>query len=364
MRDLLVGHVLDQLRGFGIAAEEFLAHVGATARLERLVIAVDAFVHQLNEAPGCIFREQGIPVAAPDAFNNVPAGAAEQAFQFLNDLAVAANRTVESLQIAVDDEDQVVELFAHCDADRAGRFGLVHLAVAQVGPHLPGSRRDQPAVLEVAHEARLVNRVNGRNSHGYRGKLPEILHQPRVGIRGKSRPFTQFVAEVMELLLGQAAFKECAGIDAGRCMALKIDQVAGLVAVTAVEEMIEAHFEQGGQRGIGRDVAADAVIVLVLVGHHRHGVPAGQAFDAPLEGAIAGVGNLAIRGNGVDVVGGGADGNFHAVIAGAFHQLIEKEVDPVGSRFFSNLVESLEPFRSFSRVEIGRAFGELLVHGG
>ena len=33
-------------------------------------------------------------------------------FEFLDDLAVAAHRAVEPLQVAVDDEDQVVELLA------------------------------------------------------------------------------------------------------------------------------------------------------------------------------------------------------------------------------------------------------------
>ena len=66
--------------------------------------------------------------------DHVPAGAAEDRFQFLNDLAVAAHRTVETLQVAVDDEDQVVEPFARGQRDRAERFGFVHLAVAQEGP--------------------------------------------------------------------------------------------------------------------------------------------------------------------------------------------------------------------------------------
>ena len=49
---------------------------------------------------------------APDQLDDVPAGAAEGGFQFVDDLSVAAYWTIQTLKIAVDDEDQVVELFA------------------------------------------------------------------------------------------------------------------------------------------------------------------------------------------------------------------------------------------------------------
>jgi hypothetical protein len=62
--------------------------------------------------PLAVLGQQRIPVAAPEHLDDVPAGAAEGGFQFLDDLAVAAHRAVEALQVAVDDEDQVVELLA------------------------------------------------------------------------------------------------------------------------------------------------------------------------------------------------------------------------------------------------------------
>ena len=95
-----------------------------------------------------IRRQQRIPVAAPDHLDDVPAGAAEDRLELLDDLAVAAHRTVETLQVAVDDEDQVVELFARRQADGAERFGLVGFAVAEKRPDLrrrtASSGRDLP----------------------------------------------------------------------------------------------------------------------------------------------------------------------------------------------------------------------------
>ena len=110
--DFLIGHARDHLEQLRILAEKLLAHVCAVAGLERLVFAVDAFLHALAQQSEFVAREQRIPVAAPDDFDDVPSRAAEVGLEFLDDLAVAAHRTVEPLQVAVYDEDQVVELFA------------------------------------------------------------------------------------------------------------------------------------------------------------------------------------------------------------------------------------------------------------
>ena len=42
-------------------------------------------------------------------------------FQFRDDLPVAADRAVQPLQVAVDDEDEVVQLLARGQRDRAER---------------------------------------------------------------------------------------------------------------------------------------------------------------------------------------------------------------------------------------------------
>ena len=120
----------------GVLAEEMLARVGAALGLEVLVLAVDALLHQPAQQALVVAREQRIPARAPDDLDDVPAGAEERGFELLDDLAVAAHRTVEALQVAVDDEDQVVELLAHRHRDRAHRLGLVHLAVAEEAPDL------------------------------------------------------------------------------------------------------------------------------------------------------------------------------------------------------------------------------------
>ena len=114
---------------------------------------------------------------------HVPAGAAEDGFQLLNDLAVAADRTVEPLQVAVDDEDQVVELLARRERDRAERFRLVGLAVADERPDLGVRPVLQAAIFQVAHEARLIDRTDRAEPHRHRREFPEVGHQPGMRIR-------------------------------------------------------------------------------------------------------------------------------------------------------------------------------------
>ncbi|KAG1450992.1 hypothetical protein G6F57_016270 [Rhizopus arrhizus] len=107
--DVVVAHVRDQVQQFGIAAEEVLAHIRAVLRLEGLVVAIHAFHHALAQQAAMVAGQEVVPATAPDQLDHVPAGRAEGAFQLLDDLAVAAYRTVQALQVAVDHEHEVVQ---------------------------------------------------------------------------------------------------------------------------------------------------------------------------------------------------------------------------------------------------------------
>src|SRR4029077_3745507 len=114
-----------------------------------------------------------------------PARAAERRLELLNNLPISAYRPVEALQIAIDDKNQVVELFARSQRDRSQRFRLVRLAVTEERPYFRVRDRLHAAILEITIEARLINRHQRAQAHRNRRKLPEIRHQPRMRIRGK-----------------------------------------------------------------------------------------------------------------------------------------------------------------------------------
>src|SRR3546814_1835997 len=115
-------------------------------------------------------------------FRSVPAGATEVAFQLLDDLAVAAHRAVQALQVAVDGEHQVVQALAAGDGNRAQALGLVGLAVAEEAPDLAVGLGHQAAAFQVLEVARLVDRGDRAPAHAYRGRLPVLGHQPRMRV--------------------------------------------------------------------------------------------------------------------------------------------------------------------------------------
>ncbi|CSB81920.1 Uncharacterised protein [Vibrio cholerae] len=55
--DLIVSHVSNQCCSLWVLTEEVLTNVSAIFRFERLVVAVDGFVHQLQQFTCGIFRQ-------------------------------------------------------------------------------------------------------------------------------------------------------------------------------------------------------------------------------------------------------------------------------------------------------------------
>src|SRR5215472_5887688 len=101
-----VGDWLDQFQQPRIMTEEALPHVGAGLNYQLLVLAIHELAHALDQQAFGVAFENGIPLTTPEDLDDIPTGAAENGFELLNDLTVAANRTVKALQVAVDDENQ------------------------------------------------------------------------------------------------------------------------------------------------------------------------------------------------------------------------------------------------------------------
>ncbi len=362
--ELVVAEVLDHVEQPRIDAPEVLAEVRARLNRVLLILAVDDFAHPLDEQAVAILGEHRIPLAAPEDLDDIPARAAERGFELLNDLAVAAHRTVEPLQVAVDDEDQVVELFARRQRDGAERLGFVGFAVAEERPDLRLGLRLQPAILEVADEARLVDRHQRAEPHRDARVIPEVGHQPGMRIRRQAAAGLQLAAEILEMRLVDAAFEIRARVDAGRRVALEEDDV-GRVAVfaAAMEEMIEADFVQRRGRRKRRDVTADALFGLVRAHDHRRGVPADEALDAAFDVGVARHERLLVGGNRVDVGSVRGERQLDAVLLGVERQLAEQPRDFGGPAALQDIINGIEPFACFGGVEVGRVLGGNVSHG-
>jgi hypothetical protein len=353
--DLVIGEVLDHLPQPGVRPEEVLAGVRPGLDRVPLELTVDRRRHLVEQHAVAVLGQELVPAGAPDDLDHVPAGAPEHGLQLLDDLAVAPHRPVQALEVAVHDPDQVVELLADGQGQRAQRLGFVDLAVADEAPHLGGAGVVDAPVVEVAQEAGVVDRVERPQPHRHRGVLPEVGHEPGVRVGGQAA--AHLLAELIEVVLGEPALQERAGVDAGRGVALDVDGVAGMAVVLAVEEPVEAHVVEAGRRGEGGQVAADAVRVLVGLDDHDRGVPADVGADAPLEPLVPGEPGLLLGRDGVDVGGGHRGRMPHLQFSGALDQLGHEEAGPGLAVGLHDGFEGVEPFAGLGRVGVGQ-----LVH--
>ncbi|SIM16654.1 Uncharacterised protein [Mycobacteroides abscessus subsp. abscessus] len=358
--DLVVGHVRDHLLGLGGAPEEVLADEAAVLRLVGLVVPVQRLVHDLHELAVLVLLQQRVPLAAPDDLDDVPAGAAEERLQLLDDLAVAAHRPVQALEVAVDDEGEVVQLVVGRQLQGAARLGLVHFAVAEEGPDVLLGGVLDPAVVQVLVELRLVDRVERAQTHGHGGELPEVLLAPGVRVGGHLvAGLGLLLPEGVQVLLGQSALEVGAGVVAGGGVALEVDLVPAAGVVLAAEEVVQAHLVEGCHAGVAGDVTAHPDLGALGAVDHDGGVPAQQRAVPALDLLIARELRLLVHGDGVDVVGGGHGGDLNGLGPGPLQQAADDELGPLGALGLDELVEGLHPLGCLLVVLVGHAGGEL-----
>ena len=161
--------------------------------------------------------------------------------------------------------------------------------------HSPSPRKHQtfclpgwmkPRCFQVLHEACLVDRLDRTQTHGYGRELPEVRHQPRVRV-GRQALTVDFLAEVVHLVFGDAAFHECAGVNAWRGVALEVDQVAAVFVGRGLEEVVEADVIQGRTGSEAGDVTTQVRIFQVRTHYHGHRVPAYQRANAAFHEQVA-----------------------------------------------------------------------------
>ena len=351
--DLVVRVALDELGGAGVPAEEVLPDVRAALGLVGLEVAVGRGVHESQQRAIGVAGEDVVPLAAPDDLDDVPAGAAEVALQLLDDLAVAADRAVEALQVAVDDEGQVVEPLVRRDLQLAAALDLVHLAVAEERPDVALGRVLEAAVGEVLRDLRLVDRVDRPEAHRHGRELPELRHQAGVRVGGERvRRVRLLLAEPVEVVLGQPALEECAGVHAGGGMALEEDLVATAREVGPAEEVVVADLVEGCRRRVRRDVAADRDAGALRPVHRDGRVPADPRAVPPLELLVAGELGLVLRRDGVDVVRRRHHRYAEMQLLRAAQQTEHDLARPLVTEPADEGVEGLDPLGGLGRITV------------
>src|SRR5690606_3713296 len=161
-----------------------------------------------------------------------------------------------------------------------------------------------------------------------------------------------FHAEVVQLVLADAAFQEGARVDARGAVALDVEQVAGVLVGRGAPEVVEAHVVQGRRRGEGGDVAAQVARLAVGPDDGGHRVPADDRTDAPLQLRVAGALGLLVRRDGVDVLGGRGERQERAGPAGQLDHVLQQCVRTLRAITVDDRLERLDPFPGLYRIRI------------
>ena len=360
--DLLVGHALRQPRQFLVLAEEVVTVEAAVLGGEGLHLAVDGVGERADQRAGLVPREQPVPVAPPHQLDHVPAGTVEQLLELVDDPSVAAHRSVQPLQVAIDDPHQVVEALARSQRERAHALGLVHLAVAEHAPHLAPGAIDQAAMGQVMHEPRVVDGADRPYAHGPGRKLPELGHQVRMRVArqaaGAAARAGDLLAVVGEVLFVQPSLEEGTRIHPGRAVRLEEDEVAAMVSVTGTKEMVEARLEEVGGAGVAGNVAAQFAVGHVGPRHHRQSIPAHQRRQLLLDGQVAGKRRLLVDGDRVDVRRDQFRRPAHVRAARDHGELVEDEPGPGRAMRGHQRKKGVAPFRRFDGIDVAGIRGE------
>ena len=79
--------------------------------------------------------------------------------------------------------------------------------------------------MQVLEKACLIDSHDWPETHRHRRKLPELGHEPGMGI-GREALSVRFLAKIQQLLFAEPAFQKCAGINAGRGMTLHKNEIS------------------------------------------------------------------------------------------------------------------------------------------
>src|SRR5580698_9448678 len=168
----------------------------------------------------------------------------------------------------------------------------------------------------------------------------------------------QFLPEAVQLLLGEPALEEGAGVDPWRGVALEEDLVARLAVVLAVEEMVEADLVQAGRGSVGSDVAADAQAGAVGTADHDGRVPPDVGADAALDVLVAREPGLALGRDGVDEVGAAQAGHADLLLTSPLQEPEHDVTGPGPAVGTDHVIEGLHPFPGLVRIDVRQLGGQ------
>jgi hypothetical protein len=313
-------------------------------------------VHLVQQDPVDVPGQQLVPLRTPDHLDHVPARAPEGGLGLLDDLPVPPDGTVESLEVAVHDEDQIVEVLPTGHREGTRRVHFVELTVTDETPDPRGRRIGDLPVEEIAVHMGLVDGGQRTETHRDGRVLPEVGKEPGMGIGGES-PTADFLPEVVELVLGEPPLDEGPGVDPRGGVALEEDHVPEAPVGLPPEEVVEADLVERGRGGVGGQVAPDPFGPLVGPGHHDRRVPPDVGPDPPLQVFVAREPGLLVPGDRVHVGSRDRRREVDLYRPGPLQQLHQEKAGPGPALGVDHRVEGVDPFRRLLRIDVRELVG-------
>ena len=170
-----------------------------------------------------------------------------------------------------------------------------------------------------------------------------------------------FLAEAVKLFFGQAAFQEGPGVDAGRAVALDIEQVTTVAFALGMPEMVETRTKHAGhgceRTDVPAQVAAVGRVKAVGAHHHGHGVPAHVGAQALFDGDVAGAAGFLLGLDGVHIPRVARKRHVDAVLAGVFQQLLDQKMGALSTFLVDDRGQRVHPLTGFLLIGVGGGRG-------
>ena len=77
-----------------------------------MVLPIDRVVELVDQHIVGVRSQEFVPLGAPQHLDDVPSSTTEDTLKFFDDSTIAADGTIEALQVAIDDPGQIVETSA------------------------------------------------------------------------------------------------------------------------------------------------------------------------------------------------------------------------------------------------------------
>src|ERR1700733_4711881 len=105
---------------------------------------------------------------------------------------------------------------------------------------------------------------------------------------GAEARLPNLVAVALQLVFPKSTFEESSRINSGGRMRLEEHEIAAVLAIGRVKEMVEADLEDLSRGGVARDVAAEFAVLHIGADDHGQRVPADDGGDPRLHFDVAG----------------------------------------------------------------------------